>query len=126
MNRPDPSRESTSGVFSAPTKLHDHHLQRLAAVYVRQSRPHQVLEHREATERPYALADRAGALGWPEGRIEIIDEDQGLSGQAAEGRAGFQRLLALVSLEQVGLILGLEMSRLARSNKDWHQLLPFA
>jgi DNA invertase Pin-like site-specific DNA recombinase len=117
MNRLEPAPEFPSG------KLRDHHLLRLAVVYVRQSSPHQVLEHKESTARQYALADRASALGWPADRIEIIDSDQGLSGQSAEGRSGFQRLLAMVSLEQVGLILGLEMSRLARSNKDWHQLL---
>lgn len=123
MIRPNSSRESASCDFPGSTKIHPHHVQRLAVVYVRQSSPHQVLEHRESTQRQYALAERAKALGWHHDRIEIIDSDQGLSGQSIEGRSGFQRLLAMVSLEQVGLILGLEMSRLARSNKDWHQLL---
>ena len=104
-------------------KITDQHLQRLAIVYVRQSTPHQVLEHRESTSRQYALADRAVALGWPAAGVEVIDEDQGHSGSSAEGRSGFQRLLAAVSSDRVGLILGLEMSRLARSCKDWHALL---
>ena len=95
----------------------------MAIVYVRQSTQHQVLEHRESTARQYALADRAVALGWPAAAVEVIDEDQGRSGSSAEGRSGFQRLLAEVSSDRVGIILGLEMSRLARSCKDWHALL---
>ena len=104
-------------------KLHEHHLLRLALVYVRQSHPQQVATHGESTARQYALVDRAVALGWPRDRVVVIDEDQGQSGQSMVTRLGFQRLLAEVSLDHVGLILGLEMSRLARSNKDWHQLL---
>ncbi len=82
-----------------------------------------MLEHRESTARQYALVDRAVALGWPRDRVLGIDEDQGHRGSTAEGRLGFQRVLAEVSLDQVGLVLGLEMSRLARSCKDWHALL---
>ena len=104
-------------------KITDKHLQRLAIVYVRQSTQQQVLEHRESTARQYALADRAVALGWPAAAVQVIDEDQGHSGSSAEGRSGFQRLLAEVSSDRVGIILGLEMSRLARSCKDWHTLL---
>ena len=104
-------------------KITDEHLQRMAIVYVRQSTQQQVLEHRESTARQYALADRAVALGWPSAAVEVIDEDQGHSGSSAEGRSGFKRLLAEVSSDRVGLILGLEMSRLARSCKDWHALL---
>src|SRR5262245_12551115 len=104
-------------------KIQAYHLTRQAMVYVRQSRPQQVAEHIESTARQYALVDRAIALGWPADRIVTIDEDQGQSGQSMATRVGFQRLLAEVSLDHVGLILGLEMSRLARSNKDWHQLL---
>ena len=104
-------------------KITDGHLQRLAIVYVRQSTQQQVLEHRESTARQYALADRAVALGWPRAAVQVIDEDQGHSGSSAEGRNGFQRLLTEVSSDRVGLILGLEMSRLARSCKDWHALL---
>jgi len=110
-------------VLHRSEKIFDHHLQRLAIVYVRQSTQQQVLEHRESTARQYALTDRAVALGWPSVAVEIIDEDQGRSGSSAEGRTGFQRLLAEVSADRVGLIIGLEMSRLARSCKDWHALL---
>jgi DNA invertase Pin-like site-specific DNA recombinase len=106
-----------------PPKLRPWHLDRAAIVYVRQSTPQQVTEHQESTARQYALADRAVVLGWPRDRVMVIDEDLGKSGQSVEGRLGFQRLLAEVALDHVGLILGLEMSRLARSNKDWHQLL---
>ena len=92
-------------------------------VYVRQSTQHQVLEHRESTARQYALADRAEAFGWARDRIEVIDDDQGISGSSIVGREGFQRLLAEISGDRVGIVLGLEMSRLARSCKDWHTLL---
>jgi len=92
-------------------------------VYVRQSTPQQVLEHRESTARQYDLVEAAAALGWPRERILVIDEDQGQSGQSAEVRLGFQRVLAEVGLDHVGLVLCLEVSRLARSCKDWHQLL---
>lgn len=96
------------------------HLEKLAIVYVRQSSPTQVLEHRESTARQYALADQAVAFGWPRERVLIIDEDLGKSGRTAEGRSGFQRLIAEVTLNHVGMVLGLELSRLARSSKDWH------
>jgi DNA invertase Pin-like site-specific DNA recombinase len=104
-------------------KLRPWHLDRAAFVYVRQSTPQQVSDHQESTARQYALADRAIALGWTADRVTTIDDDLGKSGQSIEGRPGFQRLLAEVALDHVGLILGLEMSRLARSNRDWHQLL---
>jgi DNA invertase Pin-like site-specific DNA recombinase len=104
-------------------KLRPWHLDRAAIVYVRQSTPQQVLDHQESTARQYALADRAVALGWLRPQVQVIDDDLGKSGQSIEGRPGFQRLLAEVALDRVGLILGLEMSRLARSCKDWHQLL---
>jgi DNA invertase Pin-like site-specific DNA recombinase len=104
-------------------KLRAWHLDRSAFVYVRQSTPQQVSDHQESTARQYALAGRAADLGWAADRIAIIDDDLGKSGQSIEGRPGFQRLLAEVALDHVGLILGLEMSRLARSNRDWHQLL---
>ena len=104
------------------SKLRDWHLDRSAIVYVRQSTPQQVNDHQESTARQYALADRAIDLGWSAERVLVIDEDLGRSGQSVEGRLGFQRLLAEVALDRVGLILGLEMSRLARSCKDWHHL----
>jgi DNA invertase Pin-like site-specific DNA recombinase len=109
------------GLSSA--KVQSWHLDRLAFVYVRQSSPQQVLEHRESRLRQYALVDYAIALGWPKDRVQVIDEDQGHSGRDAENRAGFQRLLAEVAIDHVGIVLGLEMSRLARSDKDWHHLL---
>ena len=104
-------------------KLKPWHLDRTAIVYVRQSTPQQVADHQESTARQYALAARAVALGWARDRVTTIDDDLGKSAQSIEGRPGFQRLLAEVALDRVGLILGLEMSRLARSCKDWHQLL---
>src|SRR5215213_1364202 len=99
------------------------HRDRLAVVYVRQSTAQQVLDHQESTRLQYGLVDRARALGWATDRVLVIDEDLGRSGTRADERAGFQRLVSEVSLDHVGLILGLEMSRLARSNKDWYQLL---
>lgn len=106
-----------------PAKIEGHHLDRWAVVYVRQSSAQQVLQHRESTALQYNLRCKAIEWGWPSERVLVIDEDQGHSGSTAAGRAGFQRLLAEVSLDHVGLILGIEMSRLARSCKDWHQLL---
>jgi DNA invertase Pin-like site-specific DNA recombinase len=104
-------------------KIQGHHLEKLAVVYVRQSTPRQVLEHHESTDLQYKLADRAVALGWLRERVLVIDDDLGQSGTTAENRAGFQRLLAEISLSHVGLVLGMDMSRLGRSSKDWHQLL---
>ena len=104
-------------------KIHPWHRERLAVVYVRQSTVQQVLDHQESTRLQYGLVSRAQALGWAADRILVIDEDLGKSGTSAEGRSGFQRLVSEVSLDHVGMIFGVEMSRLARSNKDWHQLL---
>src|SRR5215471_7422492 len=104
-------------------KLHAWHRERLAVVYVRQSTAQQVLDHQESTRLQYGLVSRAQALGWDASRILVIDDDLGKSGTSIVGRAGFQRLVSEVSLDHVGIILGIEMSRLARSNKDWHQLL---
>ena len=104
-------------------KLTLRHLERLAVVYVRQSTMQQVLDHQESTRLQYGLVQRAMALGWSEARVLVIDEDLGQSGATAEGRQGFQRLVAEVGLDHVGLVLCVEMSRLARSSKDWHQLL---
>jgi DNA invertase Pin-like site-specific DNA recombinase len=104
-------------------KILGRHLERLAVVYARQSTVQQMMDHRESTNLQYDLANRAIALGWPEGRVLVIDEDLGKSASSAEGREGFARLVAEVGLDHVGLILGVEMSRLARSSKDWHQLL---
>jgi DNA invertase Pin-like site-specific DNA recombinase len=106
-----------------PAKVQQHHLDRKAIVYIRQSSPQQVAEHKESTARQYALADVAVALGWPRDRVEVIDADQGRSGQTAEGRLGFQYILAELSLGQVGIVLGLDASRLARSDPDWAPLV---
>jgi len=113
----------TARPSAASAKLRPWHLDRTAIVYIRQSTPQQVADHQESTARQYALADRAVGLGWPRSQVCLIDDDLGKSGQSIEGRPGFQRLLAEVALDRVGLVLGLEMSRLARSCKDWHQLL---
>lgn len=99
------------------------HLDRLAVVYVRQSTAQQVLVHVESTRLHYGLVSRAEAYGWASDRIVVIDDDLGKSGTTTVGRVGFERLVTAVSLGHVGLILGLEMSRLARSNVDWHRLL---
>jgi DNA invertase Pin-like site-specific DNA recombinase len=104
-------------------KVQPWHTDRLAVVYVRQSTPQQVLDHQESTRLQYGLTCNAQALGWPAERILLIDDDLGKSGSSAEGRAGFQRLVTEVSLDHVGIILGIEIARVARSNRDWHQLL---
>ena len=104
-------------------KIQASHLERLAVVYVRQSTIQQVSEHQESTRLQYGLVNRAIDLGWRPERVLTIDDDLGKSGSSAEGRVGFQRLVTEVGLNHVGLILGIEMSRLARSSKDWHQLL---
>ena len=112
----------TLGLGSA-SKIRDRHLDRLAIVYVRQSSPQQVLENRESRERQYALAQFAQRLGWPAERVVIIDEDQARSGKSADNRSGFQRLMTEVTLSHVGIVLGLELSRLSRSNAEWHRLI---
>ena len=99
------------------------HRQRQAFVYIRQSSPAQVERNTESTRRQYALATRAEALGWHRDRITIVDEDLGLSGASADKRDGFNSLAADVALGRAGLVLGLEVSRLARNNSDWYRLL---
>lgn len=105
------------------SKLAERHFERSAIVYVRQSTTQQVLNHRESAARQYSLVDLAVRLGWPADQVDVIDEDQGHSGATIEGRDGFKRLLSEVSLDHVGIVMGIELSRLARSNKDWHQLI---
>jgi DNA invertase Pin-like site-specific DNA recombinase len=105
------------------TKITSLQLNRKAYVYVRQSTPTQILLHHESTERQYQLRQRALDLGWTPTQVEVIDEDQGRSGQTAMHRSGFQRLVADVGLGQVGVVLMLEASRLARNNGDWYQLI---
>lgn len=106
-----------------PSKVQLHHHDRLAVVYIRQSSLQQVQNNQESTRLQYGLVDLGLRFGWSRDRILVIDEDLGISGASAEGRPGFQRLLREVALDHVGLIVGIEMSRLARSNRDWHQLL---
>jgi len=107
----------------AHQKVTTSHVRREAYLYVRQSTLRQVFENTESTKRQYALRDRAIALGWPSERIVIIDSDLGQSGASATDREGFQRLVCEVGLGHVGIVLGLEVSRLARSSTDWHRLL---
>jgi len=104
-------------------KVRAEHLQRDAFLYVRQSTSRQVLENAESTKRQYALRDRAVALGWPIERVHTVDDDQGRTAATAEHRDGFQRLAIEVALGHAGILLGLEVSRLARNNADWQRLL---
>jgi DNA invertase Pin-like site-specific DNA recombinase/predicted DNA-binding transcriptional regulator AlpA len=104
-------------------KIRSSHLSRTAYVYLRQSTAAQVEHNRESTQRQYALAARASGLGWPNGQVVIIDEDLGLSGSGVVERSGFARLTAEVALGHVGIVLGLEVSRLARNNADWYRLI---
>jgi len=112
---------TTRGLVS--DKILGRHRDRLAIVYVRQSTVQQIERHQESTRLQYALVDRAFQFGWARETIVTIDDDLGRSGTTVEGRLGFQRLVAEVGLGHVGLVLGVEMSRLARSCRDWHQLL---
>jgi DNA invertase Pin-like site-specific DNA recombinase len=105
------------------SKIKPSHIQRAAMVYLRQSTPSQVEHNRESTARQYALADKACQLGWAKEQVIIIDEDLGLSGSSTDKRSGFARLTSEVALAHVGIVLGLEVSRLARNNADWYRLL---
>ncbi|MHC4223072.1 MAG: recombinase family protein [Planctomycetota bacterium] len=104
-------------------KVQAHHLDRDAYLYIRQSSMRQVVENIESTKRQYALRARATALGWPDDRVVVIDSDQGESGASAAWREGFQRLVTEVGMGRAGIVMGLEVSRLARNNADWHRLL---
>jgi DNA invertase Pin-like site-specific DNA recombinase len=104
-------------------KINAAHLSRPAYVYLRQSTPAQLEHNRESTERQYALVEKATALGWPSQQVLVIDEDLGISGDGVVERSGFARLTAEVALGHVGIVLGLEVSRLARNNADWYRLL---
>jgi DNA invertase Pin-like site-specific DNA recombinase len=108
---------------NAISKVTAEHLARTAYLYVRQSTLRQVHTNTESAQRQYALRQRAIQLGWPVEQIVVIDTDQGQSGSSAADRAGFQRLVADVGLGKAGIVLGLEVSRLARNNADWHRLL---
>lgn len=107
----------------AADKISAGHLARSAYLYVRQSTLRQVMENTTSTQRQYGLRSRAVALGWPPDQVVVIDEDLGRSGASAEGREGFARLVADVGMGKAGIVIGLEVSRLARNNADWHRLL---
>jgi DNA invertase Pin-like site-specific DNA recombinase len=109
--------------MSESLKVQPHHLERGAYLYIRQSSMRQVLENTESTKRQYALRGRATALGWREEQIIVIDNDQGESGASAAWREGFQRLVTDVGMGRAGIVMGLEVSRLARNNADWQRLL---
>jgi len=109
--------------MSEHTKIKPSHLSRIAIVYVRQSSAAQVVHNRESTARQYALTQRAATLGWRADQVTVIDEDLGLSGATTHQRGGFARMTAEVALSHVGIILGLEVSRMARNNADWYRLL---
>ena len=104
-------------------KIRAEHLGRAAVVYVRQSSRQQVLEHTESTRLQYALVERAAALGWARSQVMVIDDDLGVSAATADSRKGFARLVTEVTMGRAGVVLGIEMSRLARTGRDWHQLL---
>jgi hypothetical protein len=108
---------------AADERVTTSHRAKLAYVYVRQSSLNQVKQHQESTELQYRLVDRAIALGWPHGRVQVIDEDLGKSGAGSIERHGFQKLIAEIGLGNAGLVVSLDASRLARNNRDWHQLL---
>src|ERR1700736_5391169 len=105
------------------SRLTDRHRARICVIYIRQSSYAQVERNRESTARQYDLAGRAAELGWTNEAVLVIDEDLGLSGSGSVQRAGFPRLAAEVGLGHVGMVLSLEVSRLARSNADWYRLL---
>ncbi|MGH7122094.1 MAG: recombinase family protein [Acetobacteraceae bacterium] len=104
-------------------KVQSHHLERSAYLYIRQSSMRQVMENVESTKRQYDLRGRAIGLGWRDDQINVIDSDQGESGASASWREGFQHLVSDVGMGRAGIVMGLEVSRLARNNADWHRLL---
>ena len=106
-----------------PQKVHPEHLKRNAYLYIRQSTIQQVFHNTESTKRQYNLRKRAIALGWTDDNVIVIDSDLGQSGASTKDREGFQRLVADVGLGKAGIVLGLEVSRLARNSSDWHRLL---
>jgi DNA invertase Pin-like site-specific DNA recombinase len=109
--------------ITADERLTTTHRAKFAYVYVRQSSLNQVRQHQESTELQYRLVNRAVGLGWPHERVQVIDEDLGKSGAGGVERHGFQKLIAEIGLGNAGLVISLDASRLARNNRDWHQLL---
>lgn len=112
-----------STTLSTDERITTAHRAKLAYVYVRQSSPGQVRHHQESTELQYRLVERAAVFGWPRERVHVIDDDLGKSGTSSRDRHGFQTLIAEVGLGKAGLVMSLDASRLARNNRDWHQLL---
>jgi DNA invertase Pin-like site-specific DNA recombinase len=117
------SAERRDGAHVASSKITGRHLERLAMVYVRQSHAIQIVKNPESTRVQYSLTEHAVGLGWSRERVLVIDEDQAHTATTSEGRLGFQRLVAEVGLGHVGIIVGFQMSRLARSCGDWYQLI---
>ena len=109
--------------MNATLKVQAHHLERGAYLYIRQSSMRQVIENVESTKRQYGLRGRAIGLGWRDDQVIVIDSDQGESGASASWREGFQHLVSDVGMGRAGIVMGLEVSRLARNNADWHRLL---
>jgi DNA invertase Pin-like site-specific DNA recombinase len=127
--KPQPARDQVGDPcpyrprLTRSAKIQAHHLERLAVVYVRQSNPSQVLRHPESTALQYALRRYAVELGWPEDRVWIVDDDQGTTARTAVHRSGFHEILIEVDLDHVGIVIGIELSRLARSCRDWYHLM---
>src|SRR5436309_14164836 len=113
-DRPHGAAVSDGQLSLTSAKVRDWHRQRKALVYIRQSTPQQVLDHRESADRQYGLVHRAAALGWPRDGVEVVDEDQERSGQTVEGRRGVQSFPAELSMNQTGIVFGLGLSCLAR------------
>jgi DNA invertase Pin-like site-specific DNA recombinase len=112
-----------STTLSTDERITTAHRAKLAYVYVRQSSPGQVRHHPESTELQYRLVERAVLFGWPRERVDVMDDDLGKSGASSRDRHGLQMLITEVDLGKAGLVMSLDASRLARNNRDWHQLL---
>jgi DNA invertase Pin-like site-specific DNA recombinase len=119
LNLPD----ENGTVMESNSKINRNHLTRDAIVYIRQSSPQQVRKNHESRERQYALVERARSLGWPQRALKTVDEDQGSTATVSTHRDGFRKLGAEIGAGQVGIVMALEASRLARSNADWHRLV---
>ena len=102
-------------------KVTESHLKRQAVIYIRQSSPLQVEQNQESQKRQYQLVERAQRLGWSATQCVVIDDDLGISGAHSANRPGYQRLISMLALREVGMVLGLEVSRLARNSLDWKQ-----
>ena len=113
----------TNSNLDSSAKIHPEHLDRKAFVYIRQSSLQQVRDHAEGRRRQYQMADWAEQAGWPQERIVVIDEDQGKSAAVAESRSGFGQLITAVGRGEAGIVVSLEVSRLARNSPDWHHLI---